>query len=1015
MLLNVEKYVGRVGVLAILLGGGVWLSAPATCGVARADGPDSSSTSGHAGPGGRPGAERRAVAGPVRKVTVPSAGPTERAAAQRSGGARSAVAVSGGVTAARRIATGTGGAPKGVPESSLVESLLFAGARRESSARERYAVASPRVAVLAPGANASVVARAQANANPLDAVISGIRNLISSVINGATSFVNGFVSAVNHVITTVLRAAGLYPGPDPHVGPVAVDDAFTVEEEQPLVLTAEQLLANDTHPNGDALVIAAVSNPVHGAVVLSEGGTVVTFTPAAGYFGAASFDYWAQDTAGTASTATVTVTVTAAPGAPVAVDDAFTVGGNTPLVLTAEQLLANDSDPDGGALVIATVSNSVHGAVAVSEDRTVVTFTPTAGYAGPASFDYWVQDTAGFVRSATVSVTVTVAPDAVDDAFTVRENTPLQLTAGQLLANDTHPEGDGLVVAEVLGATHGDVVLSEGGTVVTVTPAPGYVGEVSFDYLAQDTAGAGNWATVRVTVTAPPDVSGVAGWDTPLADSVRNYASMVLSPDGRYVYAVTDVLSGNVLDHNTVTVIDTATGAIVTSIPVGIIGYAGGSEGGLVVGPDSRYVYALHYDPGTVASSLAVIDADADGGPALIDTINFGGDVAGLAVGSGRYLYASGSVADYDDEGVVVSRENTVWVVDADADGGPALVATISIGAPEDTEIGSVLEVTPDGSYAFSASSAGMWAIKPGIDPDSGEVTTTVTRVVAPSGFSSWWPGTVVSTNRYAYVTSGSDLFFGYIKTLSVIDLTGPTPVAVKSFSAEGASEITVVVGPVGDVAYAIVGKHEYDAGGRGAVVWAIGPEAGSDPAVVTTVGWDDSLGPIAFSPDGEYVAVGVATGDGHAVRTIRVSDNSVTTVAVGEPGVGEPGVYQVVWSPDGRWAYATSGGANPYQSLVTVLDTTNTYAPRDFTVSGDAHVVVADNGFAYVTSGFPNGRVYVVDPESGEIAGWSTGGLPQVVVSPDSPGAYLTGNYPDGDDGWFTRVMKIDTTTITA
>jgi hypothetical protein len=83
---------------------------------------------------------------------------------------------------------------------------------------------------------------------------------------------------------------------EPNQPPVAVADAgFTTAHETPLVLAAAALTANDTDANGDPLTITAVGSATNGSVVLNQAAQTVTFTPDAGYSGAAGFDYTISD------------------------------------------------------------------------------------------------------------------------------------------------------------------------------------------------------------------------------------------------------------------------------------------------------------------------------------------------------------------------------------------------------------------------------------------------------------------------------------------------------------------------------------------------------------------------------------------------------------------------------------------------------------------------------------------------------------------------------------------------
>ena len=92
---------------------------------------------------------------------------------------------------------------------------------------------------------------------------------------------------------------------------------------------------------------------------------------------------------------------------PIAANDSgFNATQNTPLGIAASALLANDTDPNGDALTITGASGGVNGTASFNAQNNTVTFTPTTGYTGPASFNYAVSDGRGGIASASVSLTV---------------------------------------------------------------------------------------------------------------------------------------------------------------------------------------------------------------------------------------------------------------------------------------------------------------------------------------------------------------------------------------------------------------------------------------------------------------------------------------------------------------------------------------------------------------------------------------------------------------------------------
>ncbi len=100
-------------------------------------------------------------------------------------------------------------------------------------------------------------------------------------------------------------------------GPLAVADAYSVNEGSLLTVPAPGILANDTDPDNDPLTAVFVSGVSHGTLALNANGSF-TYLPAAGFHGVDSFTYKANDTRFDSNVAIVRITVNAANTAPVA-------------------------------------------------------------------------------------------------------------------------------------------------------------------------------------------------------------------------------------------------------------------------------------------------------------------------------------------------------------------------------------------------------------------------------------------------------------------------------------------------------------------------------------------------------------------------------------------------------------------------------------------------------------------------------------------------------------------------
>lgn len=327
--------------------------------------------------------------------------------------------------------------------------------------------------------------------------------------------------------------------------PVAVDDIASTIAGQNLVLTAAALLANDTDSDGDTLSVTGAGGGVNGTAIFDAIAKTVTFTPALGFNGAASFDYAISDGNGGIGQATVNITVSAAANqAPVAVADAYSTNEDT--VLTGS-VLANDSDPDGDALVVSMVNGSaasVGSEIALASGALLtvgadgsVAYDPNGafgslnnGQSATDSFSYTVFD--GHGGNATANATITVngvtdgsanqPPVAASDALSVGENGPP--ASGNLLANDSDPDGDALTVSEVNGLTAniGTQLTLPSGAKLTVSAdgtvaydpngafaglQTGQIATDSFTYAISDGKGGASSATATITIAGDSSVA----------------------------------------------------------------------------------------------------------------------------------------------------------------------------------------------------------------------------------------------------------------------------------------------------------------------------------------------------------------------------------------------------------------------------------------------------------------------------------------------------------------------------
>ncbi len=261
--------------------------------------------------------------------------------------------------------------------------------------------------------------------------------------------------------------------------PVAVDDTYSVGQNAVLTVSAANgVLDNDTDGDGDTLTVDQVagSGANVGTAVTTTGGALVTINASGSlsydpngqfdHLGATesatdSVTYRAADGNGGTDAATITFTINGVNDVPNAVDDAYSVGEDSTLTVNAATgVLSNDTDLDGDALTIDQVAGSGAnvgtsyttaggGHVTINANGSL-TYDPNgqfdtlgAGQSDTDTVTYRATD-GGLNDTATITFTITGvndAPNAVDDAYSVGEDSTLTVNAATgVLSNDTDPE-----------------------------------------------------------------------------------------------------------------------------------------------------------------------------------------------------------------------------------------------------------------------------------------------------------------------------------------------------------------------------------------------------------------------------------------------------------------------------------------------------------------------------------------------------------------------------------------------
>lgn len=242
--------------------------------------------------------------------------------------------------------------------------------------------------------------------------------------------------------------------------------------------------------------------------------------------------------------------------APHAADDRYGTIVDTPLKVDATNgVLANDTDTGGETLVAVLLDNVRNGTLSLNEDGSF-DYSSTPSFEGQDLFTYQASDGVSSSSAALVTITVTSqenkAPVAKDDSYQASEDVPLFVAAEQgVLANDTDPELDPLQAVLVGGVSSGVLELAVDGS-FEYTLAPGFNGQDSFSYQAEDAFALSNIATVTIDVlptnSAPQIVTGKRVFEKQVIDDDVEQVHAVepadFDGDGDYDFVATDYVKG---------------------------------------------------------------------------------------------------------------------------------------------------------------------------------------------------------------------------------------------------------------------------------------------------------------------------------------------------------------------------------------------------------------------------------------------------------------------------------------
>ncbi|MBI5759553.1 MAG: tandem-95 repeat protein [Planctomycetales bacterium] len=357
------------------------------------------------------------------------------------------------------------------------------------------------------------------------------------------------------------RSAAAEGDPPTNGPPLAANDSFAVASPGNVTITPESVLANDSDPDGDPLIVTFDTSFVTNGTVIENMDGSLTYTPDEGYVGIDHIGYTVADSFGLTATGDIEIIVNGGtvsgggnggggeyPWAQASPDE-YTFESAAAMTVTTGGVLSND-EMSAGPFTAALLDGPSNGTVSLGGDGTF-TYTPNGGseFTGSDSFTYQLVDGLGTSSNA-ASVVINVnaplpaeAPWAVanPDVYTFDPGVNLTVASGGVLSNDAM--GGGSFTATLVdGPSSGAVSLNGDGT-FSYSPAAGSAftaGSDTFTYqLVDGWSTVSNVATVTILVNAPPPAD--TAWAAAAADeysfepavAMSVVADGVMSNDGR--------------------------------------------------------------------------------------------------------------------------------------------------------------------------------------------------------------------------------------------------------------------------------------------------------------------------------------------------------------------------------------------------------------------------------------------------------------------------------------------------
>ncbi len=436
---------------------------------------------------------------------------------------------------------------------------------------------------------------------------------------------------------------------------------FTTSEEQSLVVTIAELLANDSDVDGNGeLVFTGLGEASHGTVRLING-TGVEFIPDEDYFGEdAGFFYKVCDDDGIGAEGWVTVKVENVNDVPEMIGNRLHLLEDQTVSFTTEEVAKFLVDGDGDLLHLDMVSNVEGGRMELNGG--IYTFIPDQNFYGEASFDYLAKNSGGEEIGGHLDLAISPVNDLPGTTSvsvgTIEDNEVTLKVADVMVGAHDVEDGSNLRFGGIDSSLHGDVYVDEQ-DIIHFLPDRDFFGSAYFCYNVIDSEGGVSQGYVGVDIAGENDMpvalddDYISAWSN---NSYENIFSAVTFLDNDYDvdFDPLQIVAATGVEHGTVTV-DSA----------GNIHYIAQSDDW--VGIDS-FTYSISDGNGGFAEARAEIDVKINTSPDVYSEFIFTREDI-ISIISQEQLLANDSDVDGDSMVIVGVDQAEHCTVDLLADG----------------------------------------------------------------------------------------------------------------------------------------------------------------------------------------------------------------------------------------------------------------------------------------------------------------------------------------------------------